>query len=85
MYYYATEEEGNFRFKDQMVEIAKRMTKEKVIQMARKIFLDPETPRLIVLTRSNKNDEPVPETAFTSVHGFKNRNEGKAALSKSGA
>ena len=79
MYYYATEEDGNFRFKDQMVAIAKTMTKKEVLATARKIFLAPKTPRLIVLTQSSSNKDPVPEAAFTTVDEFKNRNDKKIA------
>ena len=80
MYYYATEEAGNFRYKDQMVEIAKSMTKKEVLETARKIFLDAETPRLIVLTRSNINNDPVPKAALTTVDEFKQRKANKIAL-----
>jgi len=79
-YYFATEEDGNFGFKDEMVEIAKNITKEEVIDASRKIFLDNKTPRLIILTRSNKNNDPVPAGILQSVDEFKNRVGKKASL-----
>jgi insulysin len=79
-YYFATEEDGNFGFKDEMVEIAKKITKEEVIATARKIFLDKTTPRLIMLTRSNKSNDPVPAGTLQSVEEFKNRIGKKASL-----
>ena len=79
-YYFATEEDGNFGYKDEMVQIAKQITKEEVVAAARNIFLDKKTPRLIILTRSNKNNDPVPTGTLESVDEFKNRIGTKAGL-----
>lgn len=82
LFYYATEEDGDFRFKQKMVEMAKKITKDEVLKAGREIFLNSNTPRIVVLTRANNNNEPVPEGVFTSVHQFKNRSGKQAALGR---
>jgi insulysin len=77
LYYYATQEKGNFEFKRQLIEVVKNMKKEEVVAAAREIFLDAKTPRIIIFIRSRSNNEPVPEGVLTTVDQFKNR---KAAL-----
>ena len=73
LYYYATREKGNFKFKKQLIEAAKDLKKEEVVATARQMFLDPKTPRIVILIRSQSNNEAVPEGVLTTVLQFKNR------------
>ena len=73
LYRFATREKGNFRFKKQVIEAVKKFRKDEVVAAARKIFLEPKTPRIVVLIRSRTNDKPVPKTVLTAVDQFKNR------------
>jgi len=78
LYEFATREKGNFKFKKQVIESVKKLSKEGVVAAAHKILLEPTTPRITVLIRSRTNDTPVPETVFTSVDQFKMRKAKKA-------
>jgi len=73
LYGFATREKGNFRFKKQVIEAVKKLKKEEVVIVAKKVLLEPSTPRIVVLIRSRTNDKPVPETVLTSVDQFENR------------
>ena len=67
LYNYVTREKGNFRYHEQLVDAAKKLTKAEVVAAARKIFLDSETPRTVVLIRSQGNNEQLPEGVLTTV------------------
>ncbi len=73
LYYLATEEEGDFLYKEKLIEEVKRLTKGEVVDLALKLLLDRKTPRLAVLMRSKNNDETVPEGVLSEVEQFKNR------------
>ncbi len=73
LYYFATEEKGDFDYKNKLVESVKRLKKEDVIATARKILLDPQTARMVILMRSNSSKDTVPEGVLTEVKQFKNR------------
>jgi len=73
LYEFATREKGNFKFKKQVIEAVKKLSKEEVVTAAHKILMDDTTPRIVVLIRSRTNDTPVPETVLTSVDQFKKR------------
>ncbi len=77
LFYYATQEKGNFEFKTQLIEVVKKLKKEEVVAAAHEIFLEPKTPRIIILIRSRSINTPVPEGVLTTVDQFKNR---RAAL-----
>jgi insulysin len=73
LYGFATREKGNFKFKQQMIEAMKRLKKEEVVAAAQKILVDPKTPKIAVLIRSQNNKEPVPKGILTTVPQFKKR------------
>ncbi len=67
LYDYATREKGNFRYHEQLVDAVKKLKKSDVVSEARRIFLVAETPRTVVLIRSQGNNEPLPEGVLTTV------------------
>ena len=73
LYSLATDEEGDFQFKKKLIKTIKKLKKDDVSSMARKLFLNPETPRLEVLMRAKGSKEPIPEGAITEVKQFKDR------------
>ncbi len=73
LYRFATRDDGNFQYKQQLVEVAKGLTKKEVLATAEKILLDPRTPRRIVLIRSSENNELVPPGVLTTVAQFKDK------------
>ncbi len=73
LYYLATEEEGDFDYKDRLIEAVKKLKKEEVQKLAQKLFLNSQTPSLAILIRSNQNKDTVPESVFVEVDQFKNR------------
>jgi insulysin len=73
LYALATRENGNFRFKKQLVKAVKKVSKEEIVAAARKILVDSQTPRIVILIRSKSNDQLPPEGVFTEVSQFKNR------------
>ncbi len=76
LYSLATDEEGDFQFKKKLIQAIKELRKSDVIEKARELFLDPQTPRLEVLMRAKGGKERVPASAITSVKEFKNRARG---------
>jgi len=76
LYTLATDEEGDFQFKKKLIQAIKDLSKNDVIEKARELFLDPQTPRLEVLMRAKGSKERVPASAITSVQEFKNRTKG---------
>jgi insulysin len=78
LYYLATEENGDFDYKNKLVDAVKRVKKEDVIATARKILLDTQTARMVILMRSNSSKDTVPEGVFTEVKQFKNRKGAQA-------
>jgi secreted Zn-dependent insulinase-like peptidase len=73
LYALATRENGNFRFKKQLVKAVKKVSKEEIVAAARKILVDSQTPRIVILIRSKSNHQLPPEGVFTEVSQFKNR------------
>ena len=67
LYDYATREKGNFQYHEQLVEAVKNLKKSDVVSESRKIFLDAQTSRTIVLIRSQGNNDPLPEGVLTTV------------------
>ncbi len=84
LYYLATEEEGDFRYKQKLIEAVKKLKKEEVLAAGRKWLTEPKTPRLVVLMRSRDNDEAVPEGVLTEVSQFKNRKTTHAGRATAG-
>lgn len=73
LFYLAIEEKGDFDYKKKLVHEVKNLKKEDVIKAGRKWLLDKNTSRLVILMRSNNNDEPLPEGVISDVSQFKNR------------
>ncbi len=71
LYALATEEEGDFHFKEKMIQAVKGLKKTGVIKTAKKIFLDDSTPRLEVLMRAKGSKEKVPAGIISEVKNFK--------------
>ena len=76
LYSLATDEEGDFQFKKKLIQAIKDLSKNEIIEKARELFLDPQTPRLEVLMRAKGSKERIPASAITSVAEFKNRAKG---------
>ena len=76
LYSLATDEEGDFQFKKKLIQSIKDLSKNDIIDKARELFLDPQTPRLEVLMRAKGSKERIPASAITSVAEFKNRAKG---------
>ena len=72
LYTFAVDEKGDFNYKKNLIQAVKEVKKDDVISRARKIFLDPETPRLEVLMRANGSKEKVPTGIFNEISQFKN-------------
>jgi len=72
LYTFAVDEKGDFNYKKNLIQAVKEVKKNDVISRARKVFLDPETPRLEVLMRANGSKEKVPTGIFNEVSQFKN-------------
>jgi len=72
LYAFAVDEKGDFNYKKNLIQAVKEVKKDDVISRARKIFLDPETPRLEVLMRANGSKEKVPTGIFNEISQFKN-------------
>lgn len=79
-YYAATEEDGNFDYRKDMVKAVKSISKQDVIAEGKRLFADPTIARTIFLIRSNANNEPVPEGVLTTVEQFKNRKNKQAGV-----
>ena len=73
LYNLITVQKGNFKFKKQLVEVIRNLEKEDVVKAAHEIFLDSQTPRVVVLIHSQTDKEPDPEGVLTTVKEFKNR------------
>jgi insulysin len=79
LYYLATVEKGEFDYKEKLIDAIKKIKKEDVMAASRRIFDSGRTPRLIVLMRSGKNGEKLPEGVFTAVEAFKMRRTSQGA------
>ena len=79
-YYSATEENGDFDHRKNMVKAVKSLSKQDVVAEGKRLFQGPETARTIFLIRSNSNEEPVPEGVLTTVEQFKNRKNKQAGV-----
>ena len=73
LYSLATDEEGDFQFKNKLIQEIKNLKKDEVVAKARELFLSPQTPRLEVLMRAKGSKETVPKGAITEVRQFKNK------------
>ncbi len=71
LYSFAVDEKGDFDYKKKLIQAVKEVKKSDVISRARKVFLDPETPRLEVLMRAKGSEEKVPEGVINEVSQFK--------------
>ncbi|MFQ5482637.1 MAG: insulinase family protein, partial [Nitrospinaceae bacterium] len=80
LYYFATEEKGNFDYKRQLIEVVKKIKKEDVVAAARKLFEDPQVARSIILVQSKSNSEVVPEGVLTEISQIKERTHKRAGL-----
>ena len=73
LFYLATEEKGDFRYKKKLIKAVESLTKNDVFSLARSLLHDVKTPRLAVLIRSSNNDESIPPGVLTEVKQFKKR------------
>ena len=73
LFYLATEEKGDFRYKKKLIKAVESLTKNDVFSLARSLLHDVKTPRLAVLIRSSNNDESIPPGVLTEVEQFKKR------------
>jgi insulysin len=76
LYYLATEEKGDFEYKNKLIATVKNVKKEDVIATARQILLDSQTAKMVILMRSNSSEDTVPNGVLTEVRQFKSRNGG---------
>lgn len=72
-YHFITEEEADFQYKEKMVQEVKKLRKDEVARLAKKIFLNKLVPRLAVLIRSNSYDKELSGDVLSSVEDFKSR------------
>jgi insulysin len=72
LYSLATDEKGDFDFKQNLIQAVKDLQKDDVAQTAARIFRSPDNPRLEVLMRAKGSQEKVPEGVITEVSQFKN-------------
>ena len=79
LFRFATRENGNFEYRKQVVEAVKSLKKSEVVAAARTILLNPDTPRLVLLLRSQGNHRPLPDGVLTTVAQFKNRKAARPA------
>ena len=73
LFYLATEEKGDFDYKKKLINAVKNLKKEDVIAAGKKWLTDQATSRLVILMRSNNNEEPLPEGVLSEVKQFKDR------------
>ena len=71
LYSLAIDEDGDFSYKKKLIEAVKKVKKRDVILEARKIFLDPNTPRLEVLMRAKGSKVKIPAGVIDDVKRFK--------------
>ena len=71
LYSFAVDEDGDFLYKKKLIDAVKKVKKSDVISQARKVFLDPNTPRLEVLMRAKDSKEKVPAGVIDDVKQFK--------------
>ena len=71
LYSLAVDEDGDFLYKKKLIDAVKKVKKSDVISQARKVFLDPNTPRLEVLIRAKDSKEKVPAGVIDDVERFK--------------
>lgn len=73
MYTLATEEKGNFAFKDQLIKIVENLKKEEVVAFGKNLIGKGDVPRILVMIRSRENGETIPPGVITEVEQFKSR------------
>ncbi|MCF8720746.1 insulinase family protein [Nitrospina gracilis] len=73
LYYFATEEDGDFLFKEKLLKVVKELSKEEVVKTGKTLFQNPQIARSIVLVRSSDNTETVPDDVLTTIDQIKNR------------
>ena len=74
LYYLATDEKGDFDYKEKLIEAVKTVTREEVVVAARELFSDGKTPRSIVLVRSRSNEDKVPDGVIEDIEKIKELN-----------
>ncbi|PIQ97538.1 MAG: peptidase M16 [Nitrospinae bacterium CG11_big_fil_rev_8_21_14_0_20_56_8] len=73
LYYMATEEKGDFKYKSKLIESVKGMRKEDAVAEAKRLFVDPSTPRLVVLMQSGESQVSTPAGTISEVDQFKKK------------
>lgn len=71
LYMLATKEKGDFQYKKRLIHAVRELEMEDVVSAARKLFIDPETPRVEVLMRAAGSDVAVPNGVISEVAKFK--------------
>ena len=74
LYYLATDEKGDFDYKEKLIEAVKTVTREEVVVAARELFSDGKTSRSIVLVRSRSNEDKVPDGVIEDIEKIKELN-----------
>ncbi len=77
LYYFVSEEDGDFDYKRKLIEVVKKAKKADVVAAAKRLFTESKTARSIVLVRSRSNKDPVPEGVLTTVASIKERNKNR--------
>ncbi|MBI4382841.1 MAG: insulinase family protein [Nitrospinae bacterium] len=78
LFYFATEEKGDFQRKKKLVRTVKGLKKEDLKEFARTLFQSPDSPRLAILIRAKNNEEPVPQGVLGEVSQFTARKNRQA-------
>ncbi len=73
LYYFATEEDGDFLFKEKLLQAVKGLSKSEVVEAGKTLFGNPRIARSIILVRSSDNTESVPDDVLTTIDQIKNR------------
>ncbi len=74
LFYFATEEKGDFLRKKKLIQTVRDLKKEDLREFARALFQSPDSPRLAILMRAKNNEEPVPQGVLGEVSQFTARN-----------
>ncbi len=80
LYYFAAEEEGDFEYKKKLIEVVKKVEKEDVVAVAKRLFSQSQTPRSIILVRSQANKDSVPSGVLTAIQKIKELNKGRKSV-----
>ena len=71
LYGLAVDEKGDFSYKKKLIQAVKSVKKKDVLDTAKKVFLDSNTPRLEVLMRAKGSDVKVPPGVISEVSQVK--------------